>query len=60
MAVTGFVLSLIGLLILPAVFGILGLIFSILGLKQKKKKGLATAGIIISAFDCVWFLISLL
>lgn len=60
MAVAGFVLSLIGLLIFPVVFGVLGLIFSILGMKQRRKKGLAIAGLVISIIDCAWFLLALL
>ena len=59
MAIAGFVLALVGLLILPIVFGPLGLIFSALGFKQGKKKGLAIAGLVISIFNCAWFVINL-
>ncbi len=47
-ALIGFILSLVGLLILQPV-AIAGLIYSIRGLKSFKRKGLAIAGIIISA-----------
>lgn len=45
-AIAGFILALVGLLILPIVFSTLGIIFSALGLKSNRK-GLAIAGLII-------------
>ena len=45
-AITGFIVSILGLFILPFVFLPLGIIFSALGLKSGKK-GLAIAGLVI-------------
>lgn len=64
LAVAGFVLSLIGLLILPIIMGPLGLIFSSIGLKQtlggnKRGKGLAIAGLVMAIIDLAWLIISL-
>lgn len=59
MSVAGFVLSLVGVLVLPIVTGPLGVIFSCLGLKSKKKKGLAIAGLIIGIIDIVYAVIQL-
>ena len=59
MAIAGFVIALVGFFILPIVLGPLGLIFSALGLKSGKKKGLAIAGLIISVVNCVWVVIGL-
>jgi hypothetical protein len=54
MSVAGFVLSLVGVFVLPIVAGPLGVIFSCLGLKSKKKKGLALAGLIVGILDTVY------
>ncbi len=59
LAITGFVLSLVSLLINPiAVLSILGLIFSAIGLSKVKVvnsgKGLAIAGIIISILSTIY------
>ncbi len=56
MAIAGFVLSLVGVLIIPILFGALGCAFSGVGLAQTSKgalkgKGLAIAGLIIGAFN---------
>ena len=59
MSVAGFVLSLVGVLVLPIVTGPLGIIFSSIGLKSKKKKGLAIAGLIIGIIDVVYAIIQL-
>ena len=66
MAVAGFVVSLVGLLLLPALFGILGVIFSSIGLAKAiknpdthKAKGLAIAGLSISVIDIIWWLLVL-
>ncbi len=59
LAITGFVLSLVALLINPlAIISILGLIFSAIGLKKVQEvnsgKGLAIAGIIISILGTIY------
>ncbi len=59
LAITGFVLSLVSLLINPvAIISILGLIFSGIGLSKVKVtnsgKGLAIAGIIISILSTIY------
>lgn len=62
LAIAGFVVSLVSLLLLPGL-GIVGLILSIIGLTKVKVinsgKGLSIAGIIISAIAIVWFIVSL-
>lgn len=62
-AITGFVLALVGFIILPIVLGPLGLVFSILGFVDVKKgkggKGLAIAGLIISIINIIWAIGSL-
>lgn len=65
MAIAGFVLSLVGVLIIPMLFGILGCIFSGVGLAKTSKgalkgKGLAIAGLIISLVDIVYAIIVML
>ena len=57
MAIAGFVLALVGLLILPIILGPLGLIFSAVGIAKKKRFGLAIAGLVISIVDIVWVLL---
>jgi hypothetical protein len=64
MAVAGFVLSLVGLIILAIPMGILAIIFSSIGLnaalnKGKRGKGLAIAGLIIGIIDLLVGLIVL-
>lgn len=59
LAITGFVLSLVALIINPlAIISILGLIFSAIGLKKVQEvnsgKGLAIAGIIISILGTIY------
>lgn len=59
LAITGFVLSLVALLINPlAIISILGLIFSAIGLKKVQEvnsgKGLAIAGIVISILGTIY------
>ncbi len=63
MAITGFVLSLVSLLINPiAIISILGAVFSGIGLSKVKTlesgKGLAIAGIIISVISIIWFIVA--
>ena len=65
MAVAGFVLSLVGVLIIPILFGALGCAFSGVGLAQTSKgalkgKGLAIAGLIIGAFNVGYGIVTLL
>lgn len=59
MTIAGFVLALIGVLVLPIVMGPLAIIFSGLGLKSGKKKGLAIAGLVIGVIDTVYAVITL-
>ena len=47
MAIAGFVLALVGLLILPVIMGPLAIIFSSLALKNGQRTGLAIAGLVI-------------
>jgi hypothetical protein len=57
-ATAGLVLSLIGLLIIPFLFGLLGIIFSGVGLSRNREEyrghGTATAGLIIGIIDILW------
>lgn len=57
-ATAGLVLSLIGLLIIPFLFGALGLIFSGVGLSKSPDeysgKGNAIAGLVIGVVDLIW------
>jgi len=55
--ITGFTLSLVGLLIVPFFFGILAIIFSAIGMSKGQKY--ATAGLIIGIFDLFWTFIML-
>ena len=61
LAIAGFVVSLVSLLLLPGL-GNVGLILSIIGLTKVKVinagKGLSIAGIIISSVAIVWFIVS--
>lgn len=62
MAIAGFVISLVSLLLCCGSFNWLGLIFSIVGLVQSKSKngrgkGLAIAGIIISCFALLLYIL---
>ena len=58
MGIAGFTVSLISLLVLPLFLGMLGVILSSLGLSNESpKKGLATAGLIISIFSIVFGII---
>ena len=64
MAIAGFVLSLVGILLFGIVLGPLGVIFSIIGLNRANKgakfKGLAIAGIIIGAIVTILSIIGLI
>ncbi len=62
-SIAGFVLSLVSLLVLPLVLGIIGLIFSAIGLgttgaEKKRGKGFAVAGFIVSIVSICWTLLS--
>ena len=58
LGIAGFTVSLISLLVLPLWLGVLGLILSSLGLSNETpKKGLATAGLIISIVSIVFGII---
>jgi len=58
LGIAGFTVSLISLLVIPLFLGILGVILSSLGLSNESpKKGLATAGLIISIFSIVFGII---
>ena len=58
LGIAGFTISLISLLVLPLWLGILGLILSSLGMtNETPKKGLATAGLIISIVSIVFGII---
>lgn len=58
MGIAGFTVSLISLLVIPLFLGALGLILSSLGLSNASpKKGLATAGLIISIVSIVFGII---
>jgi hypothetical protein len=55
LGIAGFTISLISLLVLPLFLGALGLTFSSLGMSNETpKKGLATAGLIISIVSIVF------
>ena len=62
LSIAGFVVSLVSLLILPLILGIIGVIFSAIGVgttgaTKKRGKGLAIAGLVISIFSiCYRFL----
>ena len=63
-SITGFVLSLVGILIAAIPCGIIGLVFSALGMKdtetpQYKGKGLAISGLVISIIDIVLGIIAI-
>lgn len=60
MAIAGFVLALVGLLILPVIMGPLAIIFSSLALKKGQRKGLAIAGLVIGIVNVAWWLITVL
>lgn len=57
-ATAGLVLSLVGILIIPFLFGLMGLIFSGVGLSKPKQtykgRGAAVAGLIIGIIDLIW------
>lgn len=62
-SIAGFVLSLISLLVLPFILGVLGLIFSAVGLgttgaAKKRGKGFAIAGFILSLISLTYRLLS--
>lgn len=58
LGIAGFTISLISLLVLPLFLGALGLTFSSLGMSNETpKKGLATAGLIISIVSIVFGII---
>ena len=58
LGIAGFTVSLISLLVLPLWLGVLGLIFSSLGMSNETpKKGLAIAGLIISIVSIVFGII---
>lgn len=58
LGIAGFTVSLISLLVLPLYLGVLGVILSSLGLSNASpKKGLATAGLIISIVSIVFGII---
>ena len=68
-SIAGFVMSLVGLLLFPIPCGILGLIFSGLGMREtdeyysydaRKGRGLAIAGIVISIMDVIFGIIYLI
>ncbi len=55
LGIAGFTISLISLLVFPLFLGALGLTFSSLGMSNETpKKGLATAGLIISIVSIVF------
>ncbi|MFA5781374.1 MAG: DUF4190 domain-containing protein, partial [Bacteroidales bacterium] len=63
-ALTGFILSLVGLFLFGFILGVLAIIFSAIGLGKIKKdsskwkgKGLAIAGLIIGIIDIIGWLI---
>ena len=63
-SITGFVLSLVGILIAAIPCGIIGLVFSALGMKdiethEYKGKGLAISGLVISIIDIVLGIIAI-
>lgn len=65
MAITGFVLALVGIIFAGLICGTLGVIFSAIGLaktahKKMKGKGLAIAGLVVSIIDVVIMIISFL
>ena len=60
MSVAGFILALVGFFIVPIVFGPLSVILSGLGLKSRKKKGLAIAGLVIGVIDTVYAIMTLM
>ena len=58
MAITGFVLSLVGILVLAIPCGIIGLVFSSVAMKDtlalvRRGRGMAIAGLVISIVDIV-------
>jgi hypothetical protein len=60
-AIIGFVLGLLSLFIAPFILGILGLIFSLIGMsKSAPNRGFATAGLILSVIGIVFGILSLI
>ena len=64
-AITGFVLSLVGLIIAALPCGIIGLVFSAIALTQTvnknlKGKGLAISGLVISIIDIVFGIVNIM
>ena len=65
MAIAGFVISLVGLLVLALPCGILGIVFSAIGLNKTltpvyRGKGLAISGLIIAIIDTVFGLVNIM
>jgi hypothetical protein len=58
LAIAGFVLSLVGLLVLPLILGIVGVTLSAVGLKAGKRR-LANFGLAIGIFDIVYGIVTL-
>jgi len=66
LSLAGMIVGLVGLLILPLLFGTVGLVLSLIGLRRIKKnpdkykgKGFAYAGIIIGCVNIVWAILVL-
>jgi len=58
LGIAGFTVSLISLLVFPLWLGVLGLVLSLIGLSNEiPKKGLATAGLIISTVSIIFGII---
>ena len=58
LAIAGFVVSLVGLLVLPLILGIVGVTLSAVGLKAGKRR-LANFGLAIGIFDIVYGIVTL-
>ena len=61
--ISGFVMSLVGMLVVAIPCGIIGLVFSSLGMKEvettaQKGKGLAIAGLVVSILDIVFGIVN--
>lgn len=52
LAITGFVMSIVGLFIFPLLFSTMGIIFSVIGLKSEKR-GLAIAGLVLGIIGLI-------
>ncbi len=54
LSITGFISSIIGLIVAAVIFGLIAVVFSCIGLSKGGRKGLAIAGLIIGVVDLIF------